>query len=117
MSTKLRRSIALAAQALAVVAIGAASSLSLAQPQEAPRATMVAKVGAPHVETLEQWFWMCDYAATTRRAISSAMTECYAVTEEFKNVKFGGDFHEMLDWWRLNKPTEHDKIRQLERTR
>jgi len=59
---------------------------------------------------LELAFWACDYIATTRGVEATPVAICSAVYDELKAVKFAGDFSELLDWWKLNKAVEHQKI-------
>jgi hypothetical protein len=59
---------------------------------------------------LERAFWICDYTATTHGVDATPVTTCSAVTDAIKNVKFGGDFGQMLEWWRQNKLTEHRRL-------
>lgn len=58
-------------------------------------------------DELEKAFWVCDHAATTRGVDVTDAITCGKVTEEFKRIKFGGDFEKMVDWWRLNKVAQH----------
>jgi len=71
-----------------------------------------AEPGAAQAQ-LESIFWHCDYVATTRGIDATPVRECAAATRELRQVKFGGNFHRMLEWWRENKPAQHDRIRQL----
>ena len=62
---------------------------------------------------LEQAFWICDYTASTRGVHATPVEMCSAVTDELKQQKFGGDFGEMLEWWRQKKPVEHNRLQAL----
>ena len=97
----------------ATLTIGAVSALCaglLARPapasEHASRLTLAPFAGA----TLEGAFWACDYVATVYGPDSTPVNECSAVTEELRKKRFGGDFNEMLGWWRQNKPAEHARI-------
>jgi hypothetical protein len=59
---------------------------------------------------VEQAFWACDYAATTRWVGADEGATCGAIYEELKKSKFGGDFHAMLEWWQNNKTAEHQAL-------
>jgi hypothetical protein len=85
-------------------------SLSLAQePAEWGR---FAREGASahDIRALEDAFWWCDYVATMRGVEATPVASCSAVSEAFKNVRFGGDFKQLLEWWRQNKHREHEKL-------
>ena len=62
------------------------------------------------VADLEQGFWVCDYVATTRGMDSTPIGLCVAIMDELKARKFGGDFDELVGWWRQNKVAEHQKL-------
>ena len=62
------------------------------------------------MEQLEEAFWTCDYAATVAGIYATPISHCSAVTDELKQRKFGGDFGELLTWWRLKKPIEHARL-------
>jgi hypothetical protein len=46
---------------------------------------------------LEKTFWACDYAATTRQISSGESAICSQNYEDFKKIKFGGDFQAFLN--------------------
>jgi hypothetical protein len=62
------------------------------------------------MEQLEKSFWACDYAATIAGIYATPISYCSGVTDELKLRKFGGDFGELLTWWRLKKPIEHARL-------
>ena len=62
------------------------------------------------VEALERAFWICDHRATTHGVDATPVGACTAVFEALKQNKFGGDFIELLAWWRENKLTEHTRL-------
>ena len=68
------------------------------------------RADVPRVSELEHAFWTCDYTATVRGVHAAPVALCSAVTEELKNAKFGGDFGEMLEWWRQHKPSAHHRL-------
>jgi hypothetical protein len=61
-------------------------------------------------DELEALFWLCDHAATTRTIEVNERATCGAVAEQLKTEKFGGDFEQMLNWWRKNKVAQHQKL-------
>jgi hypothetical protein len=71
---------------------------------------------APHdphampLEVLERAFWTCDHRATTHGVDATPVDACTAVFEALKENKFGGDFAELLAWWRQNKLVEHTRL-------
>jgi hypothetical protein len=69
---------------------------------ESPRVHAARSLG-----DLEKAFWACDYAATTRGVLSTPVEICGAVTEDFKRVRFAGDFEALLKWWQENKAMAH----------
>ena len=61
-------------------------------------------------EVLERAFWVCDHTATVHGVDATPVAECTTVFEAIKHTKFGGDFIELLAWWRANKAIEHTKL-------
>ena len=59
-------------------------------------------------------FWACDYIATTRGVDAAPVALCSEVYDELKTVRFGGDFSELLAWWKENKPAQHERIAREE---
>lgn len=59
---------------------------------------------------LERLFWLCDHAAATRMIDANERLACDAVTAQLKAEKFGGDFDQLLNWWRTNKVVQHRKL-------
>ncbi len=108
--TGCNRVIGSAKHVLAAAAIGAASSMVLAEPQWGPARNGTTGAGALRAEIVESAFWICDYVATTKGVHFTPVHHCAAVTEELKQKKFGGDFEQMLNWWRNNKVAEHGKL-------
>ena len=79
--------------------------------RDAPQPAATRSGGAPDVD-LEELFWHCDYAASTGIVDADERAACGAVTDQFRLERFGGDFEQLLQWWRANKVVRH---RQLER--
>jgi hypothetical protein len=96
----------MAACALALSMMGTSSSAVFAE-QSTPRESNAA---VSRAAALERAFWVCDYTATMRGLDATPVDVCSAVTEELKNGRFGGDFLELLAWWRQNKLAEHTKL-------
>jgi hypothetical protein len=99
-----------AACAFALVAMSVSiQNASAEQGALAPYAMQV-RAEAERSAELERAFWICDYTATTRGVYAAPVELCSAVTDELKREKFGGDFGQMLEWWRQNKPVEHANL-------
>jgi hypothetical protein len=95
--------------AFAVSAMSAYCETGLAQQSSVSR-PLQARDGVLRLAELEKAFWVCDYVATTRGVHAAPVAICSAVTDEIKNAKFGGDFEELLKWWRQKKPSEHQRL-------
>ena len=59
---------------------------------------------------LERAFWTCDYIGATYGVHAAPVAFCSEVTAELKDRKFGGDFMQMLEWWKRNKATQHSRF-------
>jgi hypothetical protein len=102
----------LAALAVAGAALGWNSiDATAAYRLDAPRPAALRDAGVRDAD-LERLFWMCDHAATTRMLDANERAACTTVGEQFKTEKFGGDFEQMLNWWRKNKAVQHQKLDQ-----
>ena len=99
---------ALATCVFALSATSVYSDRTLAQEQAQPSLVTQASVLSP--AHLERAFWLCDYVATTRGIHATPVATCSAITDELKNVRFGGDFLEFNKWWKLHNPAEHSKL-------
>ena len=95
---------------LAAAAIAAAPGLAAATPQSVPARPTAAHVEERSGEQLERAFWVCDYVASTHGMQFVSMDLCAAVTDLIKMEKFGGDYDEMVRWWREQKPAEHLRL-------
>lgn len=109
-----RRTIVAAVHALALAA-GAGAYVALAD-DSSPRRTAPMPMVAPAAEDLEQAFWSCDYVGTTYGVQAAPVAFCADVTQALREQKFGGDFDQMLQWWRQNKPAAHAAIESLQLT-
>jgi hypothetical protein len=67
-------------------------------------------VGAAKLAELEDTFWRCDYRATTGGVASTDIATCIATYDALKEQKFGGDFYQLLFWWRQNKVVQHGRL-------
>ena len=101
-----RRSLSVLAAAYALAFATAAIQTELAI-AGGPAGEPVRVQGARSIGDLEKAFWVCDYAATTRGVLATPVEICSAVTDDFKRVRFGGDFEAMLKWWQDNKAAAH----------
>jgi hypothetical protein len=99
-----------AACALALGALSPHCGTASAQQSSVSPRPLQARAGVLRVADLEKAFWMCDYAATTRGVHATPVDVCSALTDDFKNARFGGDFEQMLRWWQKNKLAEHQKL-------
>ena len=93
--------------ALAVALSVNCISASAEEPQGAPASVHSARINAGD---LEKAFWICDHAASRRRIAAGQAALCFAVTEEFKRLEFGGDSEKLLEWWQWNKVAQHAKL-------
>ena len=59
---------------------------------------------------LEKAFWICDHTAATRGIDAAPVELCSAVYTTLRDQKFGGDFNELLAWWKQNKEIEHSAL-------
>ena len=103
-------SASLRALAAALVVSSAALAASPDARAEPPAAAEIADVRALPVNVLERAFWICDHRATTHGVDATPVEACTAVFDALKEAKFGGDFGELLAWWRQNKLIEHTRL-------
>ena len=94
-----------------ITAIACGLALTLASPgraaaQEAPTPA----IEALSVADLERAFWICDYRATKHGVEATPVALCSAVFDTLRDQKFGGDFGELLAWWRVNKHLQHTSL-------
>ena len=78
-----------------------------------PVAPLPAQAEEAPLAKLEDAFWACDYVATTQGIQATPAATCRYVTEQLKQVKFGGSFQQFLDWWRANKAAEHRRMARI----
>ncbi len=97
--------------ALALLAL--ASSPVLAE-QQVCRPDSPARVEDMSLAQLEEAFWACDHAATVGGVSATPVSLCAVVTAELKKQKFDGDYDGLLDWWRLNKVAQYQKLERAE---
>ena len=107
------RSLASLAKTLALTLVATALTGFGPAAQGEADAPLSSSTPAP-LAKLDRAFWLCDHAATTRGVDGDAAILCVAATEELKEKKFGGDFEQLLAWWRQNKPTEHAHLDRRE---
>ena len=68
---------------------------------------------ASKIAELEKGFWACDYLGTTRGVEGPHGVTCGANFEELKEMKFGGDFDALVEWWRVNKAAQHKAFESI----
>ncbi|MGZ8267589.1 MAG: hypothetical protein ACXWUU_09025 [Burkholderiales bacterium] len=104
-----------AAIAMHVCAWCVAAAIAYQALAEQPEEATPADAASPLVTAadLERAFWTCDYVATTRGVHAAPVALCSAVTAALQDQKFGGDFLELLDWWRRNKIAEHGRFQSV----
>ena len=100
----------LRALAAAIVLSCAASAVSRPAQAQQPAAAEPEDIRSMPVEVLERAFWICDHRATTHGVDATPIGACTAVFEALNENKFGGDFSELLAWWRQNKLVEHTRL-------
>jgi hypothetical protein len=93
---------------IVLAAAGAAWGEEPPMPSPEPAASDEAELAR-----LENAFWACDYVATTQGIQATPAATCRYVTEQLKQVKFGGSFQQFLDWWRANKAAEHRRMARI----
>ena len=106
----------IAAGCLAAAMTVTAPCLVMASPQSAPVLRVTLQGTERSAEAIERAFWICDYVASTRGMQFVSLDLCAAVTELIQTERFGGDYDEMLEWWRERKPAEYLKL-DLEESR
>ena len=79
------------------------------EPLPATRADAPDVRGLPP-DALERAVWLCDHTATVHGIDATPVAECTGVFEALKVTRFGGDFSQLLAWWRENKLIEHTKL-------
>ena len=79
------------------------------EPLPATRADLPDVYGMPP-DVLERAFWLCDHTATVHGVDATPIAACTSVFEALKVTRFGGDFSQLLGWWRENKLVEHTKL-------
>jgi hypothetical protein len=98
-----------------VLALGAALAFSGTESsaQEHTSQPRPAETGTANytLADLEKAFWVCDHAATTYGVLDvGTAVACVAVTRDFRQRKFNGDFNAMLSWWQRNKAHQHQLL-------
>jgi hypothetical protein len=93
---------------LAVLASAGALAADICEPGRP------ARVEDMSIVQLEHAFWACDHMASAKGVSATPASFCAVVTAELKKQKFGGDYEGLLDWWRLNKVAEYEKLERAE---
>ena len=106
----------IAAGWLAVALLAGAPEGMGATPQTTPVHRVTLDGAERSAGDIEKAFWICDYVASTRGMQFVSLDLCAAITDLIKTEKFGGDYDEMIEWWREQKPEQHRKL-ELEESR
>jgi hypothetical protein len=76
---------------------------------DVPRPAAARPASAQDVD-LEELFWLCDYAASTRMVDAGERAVCSAIADQLKVERFGGDVEVMLRRWQANKIVRHQQL-------
>jgi len=106
----------IAAGCLAAAISASAPVPAIASPQSTPVRHITVDGAERSAEAMERTFWVCDYVASTRGMQFVSLDLCAAITDLIKTEKFGGDYEEMVEWWREQKPAQHRRL-ELEESR
>ena len=98
----------------ALCTTAAGGDVEVADQQTLRSAARLSQAPQAHAE-LEHAFWVCDYVATTYGIQAAPVVLCSEVTTALQNQKFGGDFSQMLAWWRENKLLVHGQLQWAQR--
>jgi hypothetical protein len=102
-----RLSVTAGAGAFALFALSAPADCGLAHRSADACASLSLRASTLRNAELVRAFWICDYTATKRGVLATPIAICSDVWNELSHRKFGGNFEELLKWWRLNKLSEH----------
>ncbi|MGZ9057843.1 MAG: hypothetical protein ACXW14_01220 [Burkholderiaceae bacterium] len=89
--------------------------LDVGTPAEAAAALAATKGHgtAAKIAELEKGFWVCDYLGTTRGTEGPNGVTCGANLQKLKQTKFDGDFDALVEWWSVNKATQHKALESV----
>lgn len=91
------------------VALGCSGN-SLAEEAQRPDSVPTPHLASVRLADLEDAFWICDCAATARRAAEADIATCSAIYDALKERKFGGDFERLLHWWQHNRVAQYERL-------
>jgi len=94
------------ASQLLLGAVAAALVLLAASPVPAPaqaKAPDRRDLASVSVEALQRTYLECDHIATRTLLDLASAAHCSMVGEELKHRVFGGDFEQLIAWWRANR--------------
>ncbi|VTU26810.1 hypothetical protein H4CHR_01869 [Variovorax sp. PBS-H4] len=94
-------------------AVVAALTLMAASHGRAPAQPMAPDrrhLASASVETLQRAYLDCDYIATRTLLDLASAAHCSLVGEELKQRAFGGDFDQLVAWWRANKRVHAEAV-------
>jgi hypothetical protein len=107
-----RRTAVVAGLHTLIFGIAAAAYVALGADSSAEELVAVSVAAQPDVD-LEKAFWSCDYVGTTYGVHAAPIAFCSDVTQALREQKFGGDFGQLLEWWRQNKSAAHSAVESL----
>lgn len=97
-------------KAAATIVVGAALGWHGLNASAGEFAAAEARTAHSDIAELERAFWLCDHAATHRALSPDVGVLCFAVTDELKQQKFGGNLEQMLAWWQTRRVAEHRRL-------
>jgi len=97
-------------KAAATIIVGAALGWHGLNASAGEFAAAEARAASSEMVELERAFWLCDHAATNRPLSPDIGILCIAVTDELKQLKFGGNAEQLLAWWRTRRIAEHRRL-------
>jgi len=88
--------------------LGAAAAALVLMVAASPAPAQAPAPDRPHlasasIEALQRTYLECDRIATRTLLDLASAAHCSMVGEELKHRAFGGDFEQLLAWWRANK--------------
>ncbi|MDR6536868.1 hypothetical protein [Variovorax soli] len=88
--------------------LGAAAAALVLMAAASPAPAQAPAPDRPHlasasIEALQRTYLECDHIATRTLLDLASAAHCSMVAEELKQRVFGGDFEQLLAWWRANR--------------
>jgi hypothetical protein len=94
--------------ASAAMAAALACGSVWAQTSKASTGALTVQLVSVKLADLENAFWTCEYAATTRG--NANIENCAAIYAALKTRKFDGDFDGLLQWWQQNREAVYRRL-------